>query len=73
MQGMLGNVVHFVAQRDKWSDLGTTQPCLCSTIPLGYWMIRRGGVAGGTMVGVLRGFGPRALYTQDVSMQRQRD
>lgn len=41
--GILGSVVHFVVKRSRWPCLGSTQPCLCSTISLGYWVIRRGG------------------------------
>lgn len=42
-QGILGSVVYFVVKKSRWPCLDSTQPCLCSTISLGYWVIRTGG------------------------------
>lgn len=50
MQGILGSVVHFVVKRSRWPCLGSIQPCLCSTISLGYWVIRRGGSWGSQQI-----------------------
>lgn len=50
IQGILGSVVHFVIKRSRWPCLGSIQPCLCSTISLGYWVIRRGGSWGSQQI-----------------------